>query len=133
VSKTEQKTPEKKTPKPKRFKMNSDLKCAIEAAQNKKAMDLLCLDLRELASFTDYFLICTGTSTPQNQAICNEIEKKLKEQRRSPVHIEGYQKAEWVLMDYSDFLVHIFTPVSRSFYDLARLWREAPRLEIPES
>jgi ribosome-associated protein len=106
------------------------LKCAIEAAQSKKALDLLLLDLRGIASFTDSFLICSGTSTPQNQAISNEIEARLKQEGRSPAHIEGYQQAEWILLDFSDFIVHIFSPKTRSYYNLERLWREAPRTEI---
>lgn len=112
--------------------MNEDLQCALNAALAKKALDVVWLDLREMEAFTDHFLICTGTSVPQNQAICNEIEKKLKERGQTPLHIEGYQKADWVLMDYADFIVHIFSPSSRVFYDLERLWREARRQEIAE-
>jgi len=108
------------------------LECAIQAAQNKKAIDITLLDLRGIASFTDRFLICSGTSTPQNQAISNEIELQLKREGRPPTHIEGYQQAEWILMDYSDFIVHIFSPLTRTFYNLERLWREAPRIEISE-
>lgn len=105
---------------------------AIQAAQSKKALDMLLLDLRGIASFTDSFLICSGTSTPQNQAISNEIEAQLKKEGRSPAHIEGYQQAEWILMDFSDFIVHIFSPKTRSYYNLERLWREAPRTEISD-
>ena len=108
------------------------LGCAIRAAQNKQAIDITLLDLRGIASFTDSFLICCGTSTPQNQAISNEIELQLKKEGRPPSHIEGYQQAEWILMDYSDFIVHIFSPLTRTFYNLERLWREAPRIEISE-
>ena len=106
------------------------LRCAIQAAQSKKALDLLVLNLRGIASFTDSFFICSGTSAPQNQAICSEIEAQLKQQGRVPTHIEGYQQAEWILMDYSDLVVHIFSPKTRSYYNLERLWREAPRTEI---
>jgi ribosome-associated protein len=108
------------------------LECAIHAAQSKKALDLLLLDLRGMASFTDSFLICSGTSTPQNQAISNEIEAQLKKEGRPPAHIEGYQQAEWILMDFSDFIVHIFSPKTRAYYNLERLWREAPRTEISD-
>jgi len=108
------------------------LKCAIQAAQSKKALDLLVLDLRGIASFTDTFLICSGTSTPQIQAISNEIEAQLRKEGRVPTHIEGYQQAEWILMDFSDFVVHIFSPKTRSYYNLERLWREAPRTEISD-
>lgn len=124
---------EKKSATPRKPRLNKDVKTAIVAAQNKKALDMVLLDLRGLASFTDYFLICSGTSTPQNQAIANEIEKRLKEEGRRPTHIEGYNRAEWILMDYSDLVVHIFSPTSRNFYNLERLWREAPLQEIPEA
>lgn len=104
--------------------------CAIQAAQNKKALDLVVLDLRGIASFADTFLICSGTATPQVHAISDEIELKMKELGQRPTHIEGYQQAEWVLMDYSDLIVHIFSPKTRIFYNLERLWREAPRYNI---
>jgi ribosome-associated protein len=130
---TAKKSAEKKSPAAKRPQFNQEVKTAIAAAQSKKALDLVLLDLRGIASFADYFLICNGTSTPQNQAISNEIEKKLKEAGRTVTHIEGYNRAEWILMDYSDLVVHIFSPVSRQFYSLERLWRDVPRIVIPES
>jgi ribosome-associated protein len=106
------------------------IRCAIQAAHDKKAIDVILLDLKGIASFTDNFVICSGTSTPQNQAISDEIETKLKQEGRLPTHLEGYQQAEWILMDYSDFVVHIFSPKTRDFYNLERLWREAPRMEM---
>jgi len=106
------------------------LKYAIEAAQSKKALDMVLLDLRGIASFTDSFLICSGTSTPQNQAISNEIQSQLRKEGKSAAHIEGYQQADWILMDFSDFIVHIFSPKTRTYYNLERLWREAPKTEI---
>ncbi len=109
------------------------LRCAIEAALDKKALDLTFLDVRGLASFTDSFIICSGTSVPQNQAIADEIHLKMKEQGRAASHIEGYRQAEWILMDYADFVIHIFSPKIRTFYNLERLWRDAPRMEITEA
>ncbi len=109
------------------------VQCAIQAAQDKKALDLTFLDVRKMASFTDSFIICSGTSAPQNQAISDEIYLKLKELGRAPNHIEGYRQAEWILMDYSDFIVHIFSPKNRVFYNLERLWRDAPRQDIAEA
>jgi len=109
------------------------IRCAVQAAQDKKAIDVILLDLKGIASFTDSFVICSGTSTPQNQAISDEIETKLKQEGRRPTHIEGYQQAEWILMDYSNFVVHIFSPKTREFYNLERLWREAPRMEMTAS
>jgi ribosome-associated protein len=138
IKTAERKTASKKSvgkisPAAKRFQLSEEAKAAIAAAQSKKALDLVLLDLRDIASFADYFLICSGTSTPQNQAISNEIEKKLREAGRKVAHIEGYSRAEWILLDYSDLVVHIFSPASRQFYSLERLWRDVPRIEIPES
>ena len=91
--------------------------------------DLVVLDLRKAASFTEYFLICTGASTRQVQAISNAVEEALLKNGKRPGHIEGYSSAEWILLDYGDFIVHVFGPASRRFYDLERLWRDAPRVE----
>jgi ribosome-associated protein len=110
---------------------DKNLQGVIIAAQDKKALDLVVLDLRGIASFTDTFFLCSGTSTPQIQAISDEIELRMKEIGQRPTHIEGYQQAEWVLMDYSDLIVHIFSPKTRAFYNLERLWRDAPRFELP--
>jgi ribosome-associated protein len=107
------------------------LQGVIKAAQDKKALDLVVLDLRGIASFTDTFFLCSGNSTPQIQAISDEIELRMKEIGQRPTHIEGYKRAEWVLMDYSDLIVHIFSPKTRAFYNLERLWRDAPRYELP--
>lgn len=91
------------------------------------------LDLKELGAFTQYFVICTGFSTPQVQAICSEIEEQLdKELKRSPEHREGRGSAEWALLDYGAFIVHVFGEQARRFYDLERLWRSAPKLVLPD-
>ncbi len=103
---------------------------AAHAASEKKATDLVLLDLREIVSFTEFFLICTGASTRQVQAISNAIEDTLRKSGKHPLHIEGYSSAEWILLDYGDFIVHVFSPASRRFYDLERLWRDAPRVEV---
>lgn len=105
------------------------LSCAFEAARDKKALDLIILDLREMAAFTDYFIICSGSSAPQIQAISDEIEIRLKRVGKTPDHVEGYRQAQWILMDYSEFVVHIFSPDRRSHYNLERLWRGAGRLD----
>lgn len=106
------------------------LRIAVEATRDKKALDIVVLDLRGLASFTDYFLIATGGSHRQLVTVADEIEEKLKEAHRRPSHVEGYPRGDWILMDYVDFVVHIFTPVSRSYYDLERLWGDAKRLAV---
>jgi ribosome-associated protein len=105
---------------------------AARAATDKKATDLVVLDLREIASFTEYFLICTGASTRQVQAISNSVEEALLKNAKRPLHIEGYSSAEWILLDYGDLIVHVFSQTSRRFYDLERLWRDAPRVEVKE-
>jgi ribosome-associated protein len=105
---------------------------AAQAALDKKARDLVLLGLDGVASFTGYFLICTGESTRQVQAIADSIQERLSAEGVKPHHIEGYPLGEWVLLDYLDFIVHIFSPKARAFYDLERLWRPAARLPVPE-
>jgi ribosome-associated protein len=108
------------------------LERAARAALDKKADDLALLGLAGSTAFTSYFLICTGQSSRQVQAISDGIAEQLARFGVHPHHIEGYECAEWVLLDYGDFVVHVFSPASRSFYDLERLWRRAARLPIPE-
>jgi len=97
----------------------------VRRAESRKAFDVRVLDLRDITSFTDYFVICSVANARQAHAICDEIQKGLKETGELPVSIEGYDAAEWILMDYGDFLVHIFSESARSYYDLERLWRHA--------
>lgn len=103
---------------------------AVEAAQEKKAQRIVLLEMKEVAGFTDQFLLCHGTSSRQVQAISDEVFRRLSLAGLRPAHIEGYNHAEWVLMDYSDFVVHIFSEKARGFYDLERLWRNAHRLTV---
>ncbi len=111
--------------------LDEEVKLALHCAGEKKAFDIVALDLREIASFTEFFIIVSGANTRQVQAISDEIAEQLKEQLKSrPVRIEGYRGAEWVLLDYGDFIVHIFEKEAREFYDLARLWRDAKRVEL---
>ena len=105
------------------------LKVAINAADDKKAYDLVALDISEIASFTSYFLFCTGDSSRQMQAIADEVEKKLKASGLRPSHVEGYKNAEWILMDYIDLVIHIFSKSARAYYDLERLWRDGKKLD----
>ncbi len=90
------------------------------------------LDLREVTSFTDFFVICSVNNSRQGQAVCDEVHSQLKALGELPVSTEGYDQADWILMDYGDFLVHIFSPSARSYYDLERLWRPA-RTITPEA
>lgn len=112
--------------------LDEEVKLALTCAGEKKAFDLRALDLREIASFTEFFIIASGSNQRQVQAITDEIEEQLKKQLKAkPVRTEGYSSAEWVLMDYGDFIVHIFEQKAREFYDLERLWRDARRVELP--
>ena len=109
------------------------VRLAVEGAQEKKAAGITVLDLRGAGAFTDYFVICTGFSTPQVQAICTEVEEQLhKHLRRSPQHREGHRSAEWALLDFGGFVVHVFSEQARRYYDLERLWRSSPKLDIPD-
>ena len=103
---------------------------AVEAAREKKAREIVLLELKEVADFTDYFLICNGTSSRQVQTISDEIERRLGAAGLQPAHVEGYNHAEWVLLDYMHFVVHIFSEKARTFYDLERLWRTARRVPL---
>lgn len=98
---------------------------AARAADSKKAVDLRVLDVNEVTSFTDYFVICSSSNPRHGRAICDEIEKQVKQTGELPISIEGYDPAEWILMDYGDFIVHIFSESARAYYDLERLWRHA--------
>jgi ribosome-associated protein len=109
--------------------MTDALKIAVKAADDKKAHDMVAMDIAQIASFASYFLICTGDSSRQIQAIADEIEEKLKVVGIRPSHVEGYQNAEWILMDYSDFVVHIFSKDARFYYDLERLWRDGKKMD----
>ena len=109
------------------------VRLAVEAAQNKKAAQITVLDLSDVGAFTDFFVICTGFSTPQVQAICEEVEEQLaKHMRRTPRHREGYGSAGWALLDFGGFIMHVFNEQARRYYDLERLWRSSPKLEIPD-
>ena len=104
---------------------------ALAAAAEKKALNVVVLDLREIASFTDFFVIASGTNERQVQAISDEIVETLKKAGTPVTRVEGYKTAEWILLDYGDFVIHIFNEKARAFYDLERLWRESKRVELP--
>ncbi len=114
--------------------LDADVQLAVKCADEKKAARITILDLRSVASFTEFFIIADGSNQRQVQAISDEINEQLKKQLgRRPVRIEGYNTAEWVLLDYGDFVVHLFNKESREFYDLERLWRDAGKVELPET
>jgi len=113
--------------------LDQNLQLAIKCAADKKAEKMVALDLRSIASFTEFFVICSAANQRQVQAIADEITEQLKKQmRQSPVRTEGYSAAEWVLLDFGDFVFHIFDKDARDFYDLERLWRDAGRVELPQ-
>ena len=113
--------------------LDPEVQLAVKCAAEKKATNMIALDLRQIASFAEFFVIATGANQRQVQAISDEIEEQLKKQLATrPVRIEGYNSAEWLLMDYGDFIVHIFNKEAREFYDLERLWRDAGRVALPE-
>ncbi|HET9177788.1 MAG TPA: ribosome silencing factor [Terriglobia bacterium] len=112
--------------------MTANLREAIRAAQDRKAVNLTVLDVGKICSFADYFVICSGTSTRHTRAISDAIQEELKKQwNLNPAHLEGYTQSEWILMDYFDFVVHIFSERAREFYNLERLWKAAPRVLVP--
>ena len=112
-------------------RLPAQIERAIAAAEDKKAMDLVVLDLRKAAGFTDFFLIASGANARQIRAIADSVMEALAEEGVKPAHVEGYDRSEWVLLDYFDFIVHVFMPETRMFYGLERLWGNAERIEIP--
>jgi ribosome-associated protein len=102
----------------------------IAACQEKKAEEISVLEMEKSSgAFTDYFVVCSGTNPRQIQAISDEVEQRLQQSGLRPTHVEGYNQAEWILLDYVDFVIHIFSEKARKFYDLERLWKTAKRLE----
>lgn len=119
--------------KKKRFTKRSlpaPVRAAVEAALGRKAEDLVVLDLRELSSFTDFFLVTHGRSSRQNTAIAEAAEAALKAAGLRPISVEGMESAEWVLLDYGSFVVHVFSPAARERYGLENLWGDAPRIDF---
>ncbi|MHB9099041.1 MAG: ribosome silencing factor [Syntrophales bacterium] len=104
----------------------------INAALEKKAKDLVILNVKEISAFADYFLICSGTSDRQLRAVAAAIQENLKMAGIAPLGIEGEAAGQWILMDYDDVIIHIFLETARSFYDLERIWSEAPRMALPD-
>jgi ribosome-associated protein len=136
TTKTSRTTKTPKTPKTtargmKTPRLPADLKIALAAAMGRQAVDLRLLDLRKASSFTDFFVIGTGANVRQVQAIADAVQEALRKHGVKPALVEGYERAGWVLIDYFDFIVHIFTPATREYYALERLWGDAVHIEIP--
>jgi len=118
--------------KPAMPRLPADLKLAIKCAQDKQAIDLTVLDLRNASAFTDFFIVCTGANTKQVQAIADAVEAGLKVDGQKAALVEGYNRGEWILLDYFTFIVHVFLPAQRTFYGLERLWGGAESIEVSE-
>jgi ribosome-associated protein len=103
----------------------------VRAAESKQAKDIRVLDLREVTTFADTLIICGAANARQCQAIADEVERELKSEGEAPISVEGYTNAEWILLDYGDFVVNVFSEKARAYYDLERLWRDAKPLKIP--
>ena len=111
-------------------RLSSELTAAVAAALDKKAHDVVVLDLSKASAFTDFFVICTGNNVRQVQAIADAVQEAVG---AKPALVEGYPRGEWVLIDYFDFIVHVFLPATREFYGLERLWGDAERVEVSSS
>jgi ribosome-associated protein len=118
--------------KPASSKLPKAIQVAIDAARDKKATGVVVLDLRKAGAFTDFFVICSAANPRQVQAIADAVESALKAQKQRPSLVEGYARAEWVLLDYFDFVIHVFSKHARDFYGLDRLWGSATRIEFPD-
>lgn len=119
------------SPKPTPASPEQLARLCAECAANKKAEDIVVLDVREVVTFTDFFVICTGTSEPHLKAIAAEIQQNVREQHvAKPHNVDGYPVSQWIVVDYYDVLVHIFHPEKRSLYSLEDLWSDAPRLTL---
>ena len=109
-----------------------EIREAVSAARDKKALEVIVLDLRKASAFTDYFVICSGQNTRQIKTIADAIQDVLLRRKVRPDHVEGQGRAEWVLLDYFDFVIHIFTPETRRFFALERLWGTAEEIAVPD-
>jgi ribosome-associated protein len=111
-------------------RLPSQIDRAVNAAEDKKALDLVVLDLRKASGFTDFFVIASGANARQVRAIADSVLEALAAEGVKPAHVEGYDRSEWILLDYFDFIVHVFAPETRMFYGLERLWGNAERIEV---
>ena len=125
------KTSSKRTRKrPAKSGLSAEMTAGITGALDKKAEQTVVLDLTKASAFTDFFVICTGTNKRQVQAIADGVQEAIAKKGAKPALVEGYERGEWILIDYFDFIVHIFTPATREFYGLEKLWGDAERIEV---
>jgi len=123
---------ERRTTTSSRKRLTGEVAKAVRAALDKKAVDVVVLDLRHTPAFTDFFVLCSGHNPRQVKAIADAVEEALKAAKVRPAHVEGYDRAEWILMDYFSFIVHVFSPQTREFYSLERLWGDAERIDVSD-
>jgi ribosome-associated protein len=128
MAKTERRPRAARSERRRAGRIPKQIELAVRAAEDKKAQDITVLDLRNAHGFTDYFVICSGNNARQIHAIADSITEAIGAQ---PAHLEGYDRSEWVLIDYFDFIVHVFSPETRAFYGLERLWGTAERVDVP--
>lgn len=102
---------------------------AVDALEDKKANDISIIDIEKISTLADYFIIASGTNRNQVQAMCDEVDEKLGKAGFEPKHIEGYNSANWILLDYGDIVIHLFDEENRLFYDLERIWRDGIKIE----
>ena len=124
------KTQKRNRRRPARPRLSSELTVGITAALDKKAENAIVLDLTKASAFTDFFVICTGANSRQVRAIADNIQQAIAVLGTRPALVEGYERGEWILIDYFDFIFHVFTPATREFYGLERLWGDAERVEV---
>ena len=115
-----------------RKRLPAEVTRAVRAAFDKKATDVVVLDLRDTPAFTDFFVLCSGQNTRQVKAIADSIEDTQRAAGVRPAHVEGYQRGDWILMDYFTCIIHVFAPHTRDFYALERLWGDAERIEMTD-
>jgi len=132
TEKTEKKRPVTAKAGGRTKRLTAEVTKAVAAALDKKAMDVVVLDLRGTPAFTDFFVLCSGQNPRQVHAIADAVEEALRAAKVRPNHVEGYDRGDWVLMDFFTFIVHIFTPQTRDFYSLERLWGDAERIEVSD-
>jgi len=113
-----------------RKRLPADVARAVRAVLDKKASQVVVLDLRHTPAFTDFFVLCSGQNSRQVKAIADSVEEALRDTGVRAAHVEGYDRADWILMDFFSFIVHVFAPHTRDFYSLERLWGDAERIEI---
>jgi ribosome-associated protein len=126
------KTENRRTVRSGRKRLTGEVAKALRAALSKKAANVVVLDLRKTPAFTDFFILCSGQNQRQVKAIADAVEETMRGAKIKPAHIEGYDRAEWILMDYFSFIVHVFAPQTREFYSLERLWGDAERIQIDD-